>query len=253
MHAIAVDDKALPLRTLTKAIRAVEPDVELAEFRTAESALEYEHLNDVDVAFLDIDMPGMGGVKLAQELKLKNPRINIIFATGFSEYVSQAMSMHASGYLLKPITPKKVKVELDDLRYPLKQDKPRGVFCHCGLDISFDGTESGFAQIGYKRSAPRTHFHQTARLEVAIHFVHGMVMHVELGSQLAHGGQLISLFVDTGHNAEGKTLPQLHPYGNVALLIDGVVIERVHCRPFLVVVDSYSIISLGNNQRRRLV
>ena len=146
MHAIAVDDKAMPLRTLTKAICAAEPDVDLAEFRTAEAALEYDRLGEVDVAFLDIDMPGMGGVQLAQELKLKNPHINIIFATGFSEYVSDAMSMHASGYLLKPITPKKVKAELDDLRYPIKQDKPRGIYCHCfgNFDVYCDGRRVSF-------------------------------------------------------------------------------------------------------------
>ena len=43
--------------------------------------------------------------------------INVIFTTGYSEYTKDAMDMHASGYIMKPITPEKIKSELNDLRY----------------------------------------------------------------------------------------------------------------------------------------
>lgn len=56
---------------------------------------------------------------LAKEMKLLQPKVNIIFATGYSDYMGAAFAMHASGYLIKPITTKKVRAELDDLRNPV--------------------------------------------------------------------------------------------------------------------------------------
>lgn len=41
---------------------------------------------------------------LAKRLKEINPKMNIIFVTGFSEYAGDAMKMHASGYIMKPVT-----------------------------------------------------------------------------------------------------------------------------------------------------
>ena len=65
MIAIAVDDEALMLRALVMAINA-SPDVsEVVNFSDCEKALEYVKDNPVDVAFLDINMRGMGGLALA--------------------------------------------------------------------------------------------------------------------------------------------------------------------------------------------
>jgi len=81
----------------------------------------------MDVAFLDIHMPGRDGVELARELKTINPRINIIFATGFSNFMKEGFDMHASGYLLKPITAEAVKREMDNLRNPVEWDTGKRV------------------------------------------------------------------------------------------------------------------------------
>ena len=92
-------------------------------FNYAEDALEYMEKNSCDVAFLDVEMAGQNGVLLAQKLRERNPKINIVFATGYSRYQGDAYDMHASGYLLKPITPAKVKKELEDLRYPVAEHR----------------------------------------------------------------------------------------------------------------------------------
>jgi two-component SAPR family response regulator len=68
-------------------------------------------------------MAGMDGITLAYELKKTNPNINIIFATGFSEFMKQGFDMHASGYLLKPVTPEAVKREMDNLRNPVTKEE----------------------------------------------------------------------------------------------------------------------------------
>ncbi|MBQ2469920.1 MAG: response regulator, partial [Ruminococcus sp.] len=66
-----------------------------------------------------IHMRGMTGVEVAKTLKGINPKMNIIFVTGFSEYKGYAMDMKSSGYIMKPVTAAEVKAELEDLRFPV--------------------------------------------------------------------------------------------------------------------------------------
>lgn len=119
MRIIAVDDEEIALGNLESAIREAEPSAEVAAFDKSSAALAYASENKCEAAFLDINMGGISGIALAKKLKLKNPEINIIFTTGYSEYALEAVGMHASGYIMKPITPEKVRYELDDLRFPV--------------------------------------------------------------------------------------------------------------------------------------
>lgn len=56
-----------------------------------------------DIFFLDIEMPGMSGIQVAQELRANNKRAKIIFVTGDEEYQSAAFQLHAFSYLIKPL------------------------------------------------------------------------------------------------------------------------------------------------------
>jgi DNA-binding LytR/AlgR family response regulator len=88
-------------------------DVSVCEFPTAEAFLfEYEDLVP-DLVLLDIEMPGMNGVELAKRLRERNKLIQIIFITGFSEYIAEGYEVAALHYLIKPISPKKLFSTLD--------------------------------------------------------------------------------------------------------------------------------------------
>ena len=104
MKIIAVDDERIALEGLLDVIREAAPGVELTGFEYPEDALNFVSDYSCNVAFLDVEMAEMSGVELAGQLKLRNPDINIIFATGFEEYRKEAYDLHASGYLTKPIT-----------------------------------------------------------------------------------------------------------------------------------------------------
>ena len=56
------------------------------------------------MALLDIDMPSMNGIELAAKIKMLRPEVSVIFLTGYSQYALDAFNVHASGYLLKPMT-----------------------------------------------------------------------------------------------------------------------------------------------------
>ena len=58
-----------------------------------------------DIAFIDIELPGISGLKLAEELKKYNPDIIIIVITSFQSYLDSAMKIRVFRYLSKPIEP----------------------------------------------------------------------------------------------------------------------------------------------------
>lgn len=118
MNILAVDDEQLALSELIQTIRQAAPDARITGCRSAQAALEAAEEQPPDIAFLDIEMRGMSGMKLAERLMEAFPKCNLIFTTGYSSYTQQAFGVHASGYILKPVTPEKVRAELRCLRYP---------------------------------------------------------------------------------------------------------------------------------------
>lgn len=120
MRILAVDDERLALEMLENAIKKVCPDDEVFMFRSPKELLAFAKDNVCDIAFVDIKMRGMTGIELSKELKDLMPNINIIFVTGYDDYTGDAMQLHASGYIYKPVTAEKIKAELSDLRYPVK-------------------------------------------------------------------------------------------------------------------------------------
>lgn len=139
MTIVAVDNEKMALEALSNAIREAAPEAELHSFRWSEDALAFAEETPVDVAFLDVAMPGANGVQLAQHLALYQPKINIVFATGFGEYRDSAFDLHASGYLMKPITAEKVQVELAHLRYPVRSRRRIQVHAFGNFEVFLDG------------------------------------------------------------------------------------------------------------------
>jgi two-component SAPR family response regulator len=125
MRILAVDDEKDALEVLVSAIKEYEPDAEVQSFNSPSEALKYAADNPPDIAFLDIRMPGMSGLDLAKKLKAINVRVNIVFSTGFSEFAPDAFSLHASGYIMKPISTRLVKKELENLRNPVNTPNNR--------------------------------------------------------------------------------------------------------------------------------
>lgn len=120
MKILCVDDELLALEMLEEAVREAQPDADVKAFRKQSELLAEAESGGCDIAFLDIHMRGMNGVELAKKLKELNPKMNIIFVTGFDAYTCDAMKLHASGYIMKPVTKEKIEEELADLRFPIE-------------------------------------------------------------------------------------------------------------------------------------
>ncbi len=147
MKIIIVDDEKHAINTLKRNLVGIVDEENITTFDRSINALEYVKLNDVDVAFLDIEMPEINGVNLAKEIKKYQPKVNVIFCTGYSEYMQQAIQLHASGYLLKPSDKEKVKEALDNLLYPLDPIKNHFYAKTFGsFDFYVDGVPLSFSR-----------------------------------------------------------------------------------------------------------
>ena len=141
MKAILVDDEALALRRLAGLLTELE-DMEICGvFSTALEALDYIDRNPVDVVFLDISMPEMNGMEMANRLMDRDNTVQIVFVTGYEEYAVDAFELDAADYLLKPISRERLAKTVKRLKGNGKRSGQRlRVTCFGGFRIV---TESG--------------------------------------------------------------------------------------------------------------
>ena len=144
MIILAADDEKLALEDLRENIKKAKPDAEIHCFNKPRELLSYAKEHSFDVAFLDIEMGTSNGLDVAKTLKKYNPKVNLIFVTGYSDYMQDAIKLRASGYLLKPSTVKDVKEELENLRNELKMDNCLFIRCFGDFDVFVDGRSITF-------------------------------------------------------------------------------------------------------------
>ena len=139
MKVIVVDDEVYMLETLQEAVSA-SSDIELTEaFSSCSAALAYAAENPVDVAFLDINMRGIGGLSLAEKLMELHPCCKIIFCTGHEEYAVSAFQLHVSGYLMKPITAEAVQKEINHIKGVRVTEKLLTIKCFGNFEVLYNG------------------------------------------------------------------------------------------------------------------
>jgi len=147
MKVILVDDEQLNLvRLQNEAKKALPEGSEIFAYNNPLEALKESKKQQIDIAFLDIEMPGLNGIQLAKELKKINPTINVIFVTAYDSYALDAYKIHASGYLSKPVKAQKIAEELEALRHPinLKSNKRISVKCFGNFEVFVDGNPLKF-------------------------------------------------------------------------------------------------------------
>lgn len=145
IRILIVDDERAVIEENAGIIAGCMPSAELTLCETPAEALAEAEKRSFDIAFLDIEMPGMTGIELAGRIREADPETNIIFSTAHHEYAEDAFALHASGYIFKPLTRDKVLAELSDLRYPLNgDDRGLRVQTFGNFEVFFDGMPMHF-------------------------------------------------------------------------------------------------------------
>lgn len=97
------------------ALLRIEPFASAEEFW-----FRYAQEKDFDILLLDIEMGRMNGVELARNVRRENKEVQIVFVTGYMDYISDGYDVEALHYLLKPVTPEKLYAVLERAAKRLK-------------------------------------------------------------------------------------------------------------------------------------
>ena len=113
MNAVCVDDEVQVLKHIVSSCQKIPLLDDVQGFVRPEDALAWATEKQVDLALLDIDLPDMNGLVLAQKLRRIRPEIAIIFITAFSQYALDAYDVHPTAYLLKPFDQTRLAKEVE--------------------------------------------------------------------------------------------------------------------------------------------
>ena len=123
MRAIVVDDEQIMLNSFLRHASGI-PDLEIiGQFQKPEEALHYAQEHTVDLAFLDVKMPGMNGIELAGKLRENKPDILIVFISAFDEYIRDSNRIGGDYYIVKPYKTETLEIAMERIRLLAKRQR----------------------------------------------------------------------------------------------------------------------------------
>lgn len=152
MKTICVDDDKQTLQQTVSLCREMLQLSEVESFSDPREALAWARSHLVDLALLDVNMPEMDGITLGRSLREIDPGTAILFVTAHEQYALDAWSLHATGYILKPLTRERL---LNELNYAAewrrrrtreKQTPHIAVQTFGNFDLIVDGKKVNFAR-----------------------------------------------------------------------------------------------------------
>ena len=131
---IAIIDNEAPFRksiatAVDEWVKKSKISATINEYSSAESFLfVYEEKKDYDLLLLDIEMDGINGVEMAKRIRHEDETVQIIFITGYPDYMCQGYDLSALHYLIKPVSNEKLFEVLDRALKNIKKGGNRVIF-----------------------------------------------------------------------------------------------------------------------------
>ena len=121
MKVMIVDDERLALRSMERLLQQVGGVHIVGAYQNPQQALDAVRDDGPELVFLDIEMPTMSGIELAERLQNVNQELQIVFVTAFNEYAITAFELQALDYLVKPVRPDRLVKTMERMHKYLKQ------------------------------------------------------------------------------------------------------------------------------------
>src|SRR3954468_679036 len=121
IRAYVVDDERLAVQRLTRLLEETGRVTIAGGTTDSAEALAFLRAAEVDVVFLDVQMPGLTGFELLEQLDRDGP---VIFTTAYDRYALDAFSVNSIDYLLKPVEPQRLNRAIDKLERLAGQPRP---------------------------------------------------------------------------------------------------------------------------------
>ena len=124
------DDEQSQIEYLTSIVSEWSAETgHICEMRTFPSAeafmFAYEDDKEYDILLLDVEMKSITGVDLAKYIRKENEAVQIVFVTGYAEYMSEGYEVNALHYLMKPVSPEKLYAVLEKATQNLEKAERR--------------------------------------------------------------------------------------------------------------------------------
>lgn len=140
MIKIAIcDDDLITLNHTKEIIENYKEGLKIYSYKSGEELLSSQE--KFNIIFLDIDMTGINGIETAKKIRIYDKKVKIIYVTNYTDYTSSAFSVHAFGYLVKPIKEEELYEQLDEALSYMREDE------ECLVEFI---TEDGLVRIDIK-------------------------------------------------------------------------------------------------------
>lgn len=124
MRAIVVDDEPIMLKRFARVSTGIPDLCIVSSCRSAREALDYAANHPIELAFLDIEMPEMKGIELAQRLRVLRPDVLIVFISAYDEYIRDTNKIGCDYYIVKPYDRDTLDLMMERIRLlARRQDK----------------------------------------------------------------------------------------------------------------------------------
>lgn len=146
MKAIIVDDERLARNELNRLLDGYKQIEVIGEASNGEEAIELIDKKNPDLVFLDIQMPGMTGFEVLENISLVP---NVVFVTAYDEFAIKAFEVNALDYVLKPVDPERLQKAIENLPSTL-EEKPKEQNSSLGKNNQIfikDGEKCFFVQL----------------------------------------------------------------------------------------------------------
>ena len=113
MNVLIVDDDANSLHLSYSAMSQLIPAESICRAQNAAQTMEILNNQDIDLAFLDIDMPDTSGFSIAEYIRDNKPHVKYVFLTGYVDFAVRSFDYEPLDFLIKPIDLMRLKKTLD--------------------------------------------------------------------------------------------------------------------------------------------
>ena len=237
MKLAICDDEKVIRKYITGCVREVSEDIEIELFEDAEGIISPEF--DADILLLDIQMPGIDGMKAAEVLRRNGKKTVIVFVTALEEMVFNAFEVAAFRYIVKPFEKEKlidvIKKSIDQAEEQQRQ---------CDSDFGNDmGKKDDHKVINIKAGGVNT---SVVLSEVAFAEIYDrmIVLHMKDGDTLEYYGRISELEKIAGqyffriHRAYLINLKYIKSYDSKHVEITGIDIPVARGK-YLSLVKAY--------------
>lgn len=123
MRAIILDDEPLMLDAFQRLSKDISDLTIIGKFEYPEDVLEFAETHSFEIAFLDIELPGMNGIECAKKLRERMPELLVVFISAYENYLHESNEIGGDDYILKPYKSDTLEKMMEKMRLLVHRQK----------------------------------------------------------------------------------------------------------------------------------